>query len=166
MKTGRKCVLLLRACLQWDFKVDWLNAFIWKGSLRKAATWLETLMAVISQQQGRFWVLCSIKKQAAWIGLSWQLGWVSVWSGRKRKAEGGKKEQELVYLFDCQWLTKGRPRALNAVSFKATVWIFKLLVHWCKWVSVIKAITAGYWEIQVVPSHLSSKKRKKKPPEI
>lgn len=28
MKTGRKCVLLLRACLQRDLKVYWLNAFI------------------------------------------------------------------------------------------------------------------------------------------
>lgn len=27
-ETGRKYVLLLRACLQWDFKVFWLNAFI------------------------------------------------------------------------------------------------------------------------------------------
>lgn len=45
-ETGRKSVLLLRARLQWDFKVCWLNAFIWKGSLRKAATWLGTAMAV------------------------------------------------------------------------------------------------------------------------
>lgn len=40
---------------------------------------------------GGFWVLCSIKKQAAWIGLSWQLGWVSVWSGRKRNTEEKRK---------------------------------------------------------------------------
>lgn len=96
-ETGRKCVLLLRACLQWDFKVFWLNAFIWKGSLRKAATWLGTAMAVKSQQQGVFWVLCSIRKQAAWIGLSWQLGWV-----RKRlkwmERNGRRNEKERVGL--------------------------------------------------------------------
>lgn len=96
-ETGRKCVLLLRARLQWDFKVFWLNAFIWKGSLRKAATWLGTAMAVKSQQQGGFWVLCSIRKQAAWIGLSWQLGWV-----RKRlkwmEGNGRRNEKERVGL--------------------------------------------------------------------
>lgn len=50
---------------------------------------------------GGFWVLCSIKKQAAWIGLSWQLGWVSVWSGRKRNTEEKRKiERELVCLYN------------------------------------------------------------------
>lgn len=37
---------------------------------------------------GGVWVLCSIRKQATRIGLSWQLGWVSVWSGREGLEDG------------------------------------------------------------------------------
>lgn len=43
--------LLLSARLQHSFKVFWLNVFIWKDSLRKAATWLSKATAVKSQQQ-------------------------------------------------------------------------------------------------------------------
>lgn len=46
-----------------------------------------------NSSRGVFWVLCSIRKQAAWIGLSWQLGWVRKrlkWmegNGRRNKKE-------------------------------------------------------------------------------
>lgn len=48
-----------------------------------------------NSSRGVFWVLCSIRKQAAWIGLSWQLGWV-----RKRlkwmEGNGRRNEKERV----------------------------------------------------------------------
>lgn len=73
---------------------------------------------------GGFRVLCSIKKQAAWIGLSWQLGWVGVWSGRKGMEEE-KRKRESVCLSVCQ-LTQSS-QILNVSLLDASV--FKCLSY-------------------------------------
>lgn len=84
-ETGRKRVLLLRACLQWDFKVFWLNAFIWKGSPRKAATWLGAAMAVKSQQQGAFEYFAASKNKLHGLDRHGN------WAGLVFDVEGGER---------------------------------------------------------------------------